>query len=168
MLVSSSFPCLHINCNYVTYKFQPFPKQDLVFTCLQYKSWENTVETGKHAHNEQFLLFPQCFLPVWRTFCHFCRIWNYRLQTLSVWKSLQFVVGKEFKSMLSASTFKLVQEILALIYLCILFSTTCNSKILMEILLPCWKNELLKTLQEKDKMLATSIFSFSHNVFLPF
>ena len=36
----------------------PFPKQALVFTCLQYKSFENTVGKGEIAHNEQFLLFP--------------------------------------------------------------------------------------------------------------
>ena len=35
-----------------------------VFTCLQYKSFENTVGNGEIAHNEQFLLFPQCFLPI--------------------------------------------------------------------------------------------------------
>ena len=47
---------------------------------------------GEIAHNEQFLFFPQCFLPVWRTSFHFHEIWNCRLQTLSVWKSLKFVV----------------------------------------------------------------------------
>ena len=26
---------------------------------------------GEIAHKEQFLLFPQCFLPILRTFCHF-------------------------------------------------------------------------------------------------
>ena len=41
---------------------QPFPKQALVFTCLQYKSFENTVGKGEIARNEQFLLFQQCFL----------------------------------------------------------------------------------------------------------
>ena len=40
---------------------QPFPKQALLFTCLQYKSFENCVGKGEIAHNEQFLLFPQCF-----------------------------------------------------------------------------------------------------------
>ena len=40
-----------------------FPKQALVFMCLQYKSFQNTVGKGEIAHNEQFLLFPQCFLP---------------------------------------------------------------------------------------------------------
>ena len=42
---------------------KPFPKQTLVFTFLQNKSSENTVGKGEIAHNEQFLLFPQCFLP---------------------------------------------------------------------------------------------------------
>ena len=36
--------------------------------------------------------FSQCFLPIWRTFCHFHPIWNCRLQTLSIWKSPKFVV----------------------------------------------------------------------------
>ena len=49
-------------------------KQALVFTCLQYKSSENTVGKGEIARNEQFLLFPQCFPPVWKAFCHFQRI----------------------------------------------------------------------------------------------
>ena len=40
---------------------QPFPKQALVFTCLQYKSFENTVGKGEIARNEQFLLFPTVF-----------------------------------------------------------------------------------------------------------
>ena len=35
----------------------PFPKQALVFTCLQYKSFENTVGKGEIARYEQFLLF---------------------------------------------------------------------------------------------------------------
>ena len=52
----------------------PFPKQALVFTCLQYDSLENTVGKGEIARYEQFLLFPQCFLPFWRTFCHFHQI----------------------------------------------------------------------------------------------
>ena len=29
-----------------------------VFTCLQYKSFKNTVGKGEIAHNEQFLIFP--------------------------------------------------------------------------------------------------------------
>ena len=59
--------------------------------CLQYKSFENIVGKGEIAHNEQFLLFPQCFLPIWGTFCYLYQIYNYRLQTLSVWKGIKFV-----------------------------------------------------------------------------
>ena len=40
-----------------------------------------TVGKGEIACNKQFLLFPQCFLPVWITFFHFCQIRNCRLQT---------------------------------------------------------------------------------------
>ena len=34
------------------------------FYMSQYKSFENTVGKGEIARNEQFLLFPQCFLPI--------------------------------------------------------------------------------------------------------
>ena len=54
--------------------------------------WKHCGKKGEIARNEQFLLFPQCFLPVWKTFFHFRQIWNCCLQTLSVWKSLEFVV----------------------------------------------------------------------------
>ena len=46
----------------------------------------NTVGKGEIAGNEQFLLFPQCFRPIWATFCHFYQNWNCHLQTPSVWK----------------------------------------------------------------------------------
>ena len=68
------------------------PKEALVFTCLQYKSFENTAGKGEIAHNEQFLLFPLCFLPVLITSCHFDQTQNCCLQSLSVWKSPKSVV----------------------------------------------------------------------------
>ena len=34
------------------------------------KSFENNVGKGEIARNEQFLLFPKCFLSFWRTFRH--------------------------------------------------------------------------------------------------
>ena len=64
------------------YAIKPFPKQALVFKYLQHKSFENTVGKGEIARNEHFLLFSQCFLPVWRTYCHFHEISNCRLPTL--------------------------------------------------------------------------------------
>ena len=45
-----------------------FPKQALVFTCMKYMSFENTVWKGEIAHDEQFLLFPQCFLSIFENF----------------------------------------------------------------------------------------------------
>ena len=60
--------------------------------CLQYKSLENTVGKGEIARDEQFLLFPHCFLPFRRPFCYFDQIQNFRVLTLSVWKSLKSVV----------------------------------------------------------------------------
>ena len=84
--------------------FKPFPKQALVFTCLQYKSFENTVGKGEIARNEQFLLFPQCFLPFWGTVCHFHQIENWRLQTLLVWKGLKLVVWERVKQRISIWT----------------------------------------------------------------
>ena len=54
--------------------YLPFSKQALLFMCLQYKSSENTVGKEEIAHNEQFLLFPQRFLPIWRSFCHFYQV----------------------------------------------------------------------------------------------
>ena len=62
------------NYNFVEVSLQSFPKQAHVFTCLQYKSLENTVGKGEIAHNEQYLLFPQCFLPFWITFRQFHQI----------------------------------------------------------------------------------------------
>ena len=63
---------------YISLTFFHF-KQALVFTCLEYQSFENTVGKGEIARNEQFLLSPQYFLPVWITFCYF----HYHLQLSS-------------------------------------------------------------------------------------
>ena len=57
------------------YSFNPFPNKPwFIFTCLQITSFENTVGKGEIALNEQFLDFPQHFLPVWRIVYHFHHI----------------------------------------------------------------------------------------------
>ena len=58
---------------------------------------EITVGKGEIAQNEQFLLFPLCFLPFCKTFCHFQQIQSCCLQTLSVWKSLKSVTWERLK-----------------------------------------------------------------------
>ena len=94
LLVTSNFSFSHSVFLQVlrTLPFQPIPTQWRHLTPLGNKPFENTVGKGEIARYEQFLLFPQCFLPIWITFCHFRQIWNCRLQTLSLWKSLKFVV----------------------------------------------------------------------------
>ena len=70
----------------------PFPNKPWVFTCLQYKGFENI------ALYKQFLLFPQCFLHFWKTCCRYNQIGNCRLQTLEDWKSLNFVIRERVKA----------------------------------------------------------------------
>ena len=41
------------------------------FICLQYMSIDNTVGKVEIARNEQFLLFPHCFLPFLENFLSF-------------------------------------------------------------------------------------------------
>ena len=93
-VISSDDIALIQTKGYVWWSFpsKPFLKQALVFTCLLHKTLENTVGKGEIARNEQFLLFPQRFLAFSRTSRHFPKIQNCRLQTLSVWKRLKFVV----------------------------------------------------------------------------
>ena len=52
---------------------------------------------GEIAQNEQFLLFPELYLSLGRSFDHFHQILNCRLQTLSVWQSVEFVVWERVK-----------------------------------------------------------------------
>ena len=67
------------------------------FTGLQDMSFENTKGKGEIVRNEQFLLFPQCFLFIWLTSCYFRQIHYCRLQTLSVWKSLKLDIWERAK-----------------------------------------------------------------------
>ena len=64
----------------------PFPKQALVFTCLQYKSFENTVEKGEISP------FPTVFSAFLKSSLPFLSISKCCLQSLTVWKSLKFAV----------------------------------------------------------------------------
>ena len=66
---------------------QPFPKQALVFICLQYKSSENTVGKGDFTSN---FSFSQCFLPFRELSAIFIKFKC--LQSLFVWKSPKFVI----------------------------------------------------------------------------
>ena len=43
--------------------FDHFPKKPWLFTCMRYKSVENTMGKREIARHGVFLLFPQCFQP---------------------------------------------------------------------------------------------------------
>ena len=75
----------------------PFPNKPWFSRVYSTSLWKILWGKGEIAHNEQFLLFPQCFLSIWRTFCHFHQTKNCRLQSLSVWKSLKVVVWERVK-----------------------------------------------------------------------
>ena len=85
-----------------TLRESTFPKQALVFTCLQHKLFENTVGKIEIARNEQSLLFPQCFYP-FGEIMSFHQIQECRLINLPVWKSLKFVLGKGLIEMIYKS-----------------------------------------------------------------
>ena len=71
-----------------------FLKQALVFTCLWYKSFESTLGKEKLLIMSNFLLFPQCFLTIWKTFYD-----SYQFEIV-LWKRLQFVVWERVKLLL--------------------------------------------------------------------
>ena len=90
-----------------------------------------------------------------RTFCHLYQIWNCRLLTLSIWKSLKFVVWEWINSaptvgISDSSNWKAWQ-----------FHHLLHRYLFWRIN----SRRLLKTLLEKEKLLLTSNFSFSNIVF---
>ena len=83
-------------------EFKPFPNKRR-FSRICCRSLLKTMwEKKKLLVTEHFLVFLPCFLPVWRNSCHFDRIWNCRLQSLSVWKSPKSVVWKKVKDKLTS------------------------------------------------------------------
>ena len=69
---------------WLCYELNPFQDKPWLLCVFTYKPFKNIVRKVEIARNEQFLLFPHCFLPVWRTFCRLYRVCNCCLQTLSV------------------------------------------------------------------------------------
>ena len=74
--------------------FNPLPNKPL-FLHVCSRSPLKTLRKGEIARNNQFLLFPKCFLSLWRTFCHIVHE-NRELSSLSVWKRLKFTVWEKF------------------------------------------------------------------------
>ena len=53
---------------------KPFPNSRGFYVSAVSMSLEDTLGKGEIACEKQFLLSPQCFLPFWRTVCHFIKI----------------------------------------------------------------------------------------------
>ena len=56
------------------------------------EAFENIVGKGENAGNQDFLVFPQCFLPFPKQIKIFQLNWTCRLKMLSIWTGLKFVV----------------------------------------------------------------------------
>ena len=54
--------------------FNPFPYNDTFRRPLETSVLKTPWEKEKLLVTSKFLLFPQCFLPIWITFCHFRQI----------------------------------------------------------------------------------------------
>ena len=74
-----------------------------VFTCLQYSLLKTLWEKEKLLITSNFS-FPHSVFYLLRTVCILSQIQSCRLQTLSIWKSLNFVVWKGWRSLYTAVT----------------------------------------------------------------
>ena len=85
---------------FIPLKIDPFQDNAVcLFLTLSPSFYMSAVNEGRGeiARNEQFLLLPQCFLAVWKTFCHFHQIWSHCLQTLSIWEHQKFIIWERIK-----------------------------------------------------------------------
>ena len=74
----------------------PFPNKPRVLRVCNISLLKTLLEKEKLLKNKKFLLLPWFSLLIYRIFCHFHQIWNCHLHSLSVWKSLEFVVYAGF------------------------------------------------------------------------
>ena len=91
----------HLVCRLQMIRY-PFPRTSRCF----YVSFKNNVGKEETAYFEKFLLFKQSFLPLWKIVRCFNQIYNCLLQTLSVWKSQNLLVGKGLNARQKTTTDK--------------------------------------------------------------
>ena len=70
-----------------------FPNKPLFLLVCSTNLFKTLYEKEKLLVTRKFLLYPQCFLPFSSNekFYTFHQFYNFRLQTLSLWKSLKFI-----------------------------------------------------------------------------
>ena len=75
----------------------PFSDKPLFLHVCSKSLLKTLREKEKLLITSNFSFSHSVFYPFWRIFHHFHQIQNYRLQTLSVWKSLKFVVWERLR-----------------------------------------------------------------------
>ena len=98
--------------------FLSYKKKSITIRCRQNpfpkKPWglcvcsTSLLKTLREKEDKQSLLFPQCFLPIKRSLCHFHQILNCHLQTRSVWKCLKFVILERPEHLLNLDQSKIL------------------------------------------------------------
>ena len=72
--------------------FNPFPISPGFYMSAVQGFWKHCGEKEEMLVPSSFFFFPTVFSNLLENFCYFHQIWNCRLQTLSVWKILKFVI----------------------------------------------------------------------------
>ena len=109
--------CQQIYLSHESWLFEminPFPNKPL-FSCLCSTSLLKTLEEKEKFLVKSNFSFSDCFLPVWRSLCLFYQIWNCHLKTLSVWKSLKFVI-RERVTHKRLIFFKFIQALICVLH----------------------------------------------------
>ena len=123
--------------------------KDTRFNTQQPTAFENIVGKGEIAHEEQFLLFPQCFLLKQIIVSLFVHI--FAIISLPATELEEPKIGISGKGLTLSQTTKFrLFQIQSILYLMKMVESSPKG----------WK-----TLWEKEKLLDTSNFSFSHSVF---
>ena len=81
-----------LRVNYIN----PFPNRPLFLRVCSTSLLKTQWKKKKLLVTSNFS-FSQCFLPLKRALCHFHHVKSCHLQTLSVWKSLKFVIWERVK-----------------------------------------------------------------------
>ena len=148
---------------------------------LQYESFENAVENGEIACNEQFLLFPQrflhfckrkCCLPAFSPFhqCFLEASFSRSLKVELCGIGLRTLGKKSFEKIVRKGENAGNQYFLFFLNWCLfnkIKTATFNPFPNKPWFLHVCSRSLLKTLWKKEKLLVMSNFSFSHSVFYP-
>ena len=134
-----------------------FPNKPWFLHVCCTKSFENTVGKGEIARNEQFLFFPQCFLPFFENFMPFSS--NMKLTSANSFSLEESKICRLIKCICTTFGSKIPKKyryISNKIMAKLMFNPFPNKPRFLRV---C-STSLLKTLGEKEKLLVTRNFSY--------